>query len=42
MVEEVYVKWIEGLPAGPGDVFRLLRSLYGTKQAARAWHKTLD
>ena len=42
MDDEVYVKWIAGLPGRVGDVFRLKRTLYGTKQAARAWYKKLD
>jgi hypothetical protein len=42
MKEDVYAKWIDGLPGERGDVFKLQKTLYGTKQAARAWFEKLD
>jgi transposase InsO family protein len=39
--EELYMTQPEGYDDGSGDVLRLVKALYGTKQAARAWYKTL-
>lgn len=38
--EEIYMKQPEGFNSGP-DVYRLRKSLYGLKQAARVWNETL-
>lgn len=37
--EEIYMTLPEGLDGEPGDVCRLERSLYGLKQASRAWNE---
>ncbi len=38
----VYIKapdwWPEPIPKGPGHCLQLLKSIYGTRQAARRWH----
>jgi hypothetical protein len=39
--EEVYVSQPPGFEDSSGRVWRLKKSLYGLKQAARAWHKKL-
>ena len=36
--EEIYMSPPAGVTVAPGRVFRVLRSLYGLKQAARDWH----
>ena len=36
--EEIYMAPPEGVTVMPGRVFKLLRSLYGLKQAARDWN----
>jgi hypothetical protein len=42
--DELYIKQPDGYEdkTHPSKVCRLLKSLYGTKQAARQWNKTLD
>ena len=43
--EEIYIKLPEGYPAKPqdkGKVLRLLKALYGTKQAPYSWNQTID
>lgn len=40
--EDVYVEAPIGFPLPNGKVYKLNKSLYGTKQAPRAWNKTLD
>ena len=42
--EEVYVRPPAGVPhlASLGHVLRLLRALYGLRQASRAWHRKLE
>jgi hypothetical protein len=43
--EEVYIRPPVGLDpplAAPGEVLRLLRALYGLRQAGRAWNKRLE
>ncbi|TFY71470.1 hypothetical protein EVG20_g1549 [Dentipellis fragilis] len=41
--EEIYVRQPEGFTEkGPEWVWRLLKSLYGLKQAGRCWHKKLN
>ncbi|GAB9477113.1 hypothetical protein Gpo141_00014172 [Globisporangium polare] len=44
MEDEVYIRQPDGYEdeTHPEKVCRLLKSLYGTKQAARQWNKTLD
>ncbi|KAF1317267.1 Integrase catalytic core protein, partial [Globisporangium splendens] len=44
MTDEVYIKQPDGYEDEnhPGKVCRLMKSLYGTKQAARQWNKKLD
>ena len=39
--EEIYMRQPEGFEDGTNRVARLLRSLYGLKQAARVWNKLL-
>jgi hypothetical protein len=39
--EEIYVRQPPGYGDGSGRVWRLQKSLYGLKQAARAWHAKL-
>ena len=39
--EEIYMIQPEGFEDGMNRVARLLRSLYGLKQAARVWNKLL-
>ena len=39
--EEIYMRQPEGFEDGTNQVARLLRSLYGLKQAARVWNKLL-
>jgi len=39
--EEVYISQPEGFGDGTPRVLRLLKSLYGLKQASKAWHDTL-
>ena len=39
--EEVYMRQPEGFAHDPSQVCRLLRALYGLRQAPRAWHQTL-
>ena len=39
--EEIYMQPPEGYDFGKGMVWKLKKSLYGLKQAARAWHETL-
>jgi transposase InsO family protein len=39
--EEIYMKPPEGLQVSPGKVCRLVKSLYGLRQAPRAWHTKL-
>ena len=41
--EEVYMQQPEGFEQGDPDMFlRLLKGLYGLKQAGHIWHKKLD
>ncbi|POM64196.1 Retrotransposon Tca5 Polyprotein [Phytophthora palmivora] len=40
--EEVYMKVPQGLNVADGNVCRLRRSLYGLKQAAAAWYRTIS
>lgn len=44
MTEDVYIKVPAGYPGkhGPGDVLKLIGSMYGTKQAPREWHRAID
>ena len=39
--EEVYMHQIKGFerPGTAGKIFKLVKALYGTKQAAHAWQK---
>jgi hypothetical protein len=39
--DEIYMKPPEGLQVSPGKVCRLVKSLYGLRQAPRAWHTKL-
>jgi hypothetical protein len=39
--ETIYMEQPEGYDFGGGMVWKLCKSLYGLKQAARAWHETL-
>jgi hypothetical protein len=39
--EEVYMRQPDGFAHDPSQVCRLLRALYGLRQAPRAWHQTL-
>ena len=39
--EDLYMEPPEGYDFGGGKVWELQKSLYGLKQAARAWHSTL-
>jgi len=39
--EEVYVQPPQGVKVRPGHVWKLLKAMYGTPQAARAWYKYL-
>ena len=40
--EEVFVEVPEGLNAPPGTVMKLVKALYGIKQAPRAWNQCID
>lgn len=40
--EELYMRAPQGVEGYEGQVFRLRRSLYGLKQAGRAWNQKLD
>ena len=40
--ETIYVKVPEGMNAGPNQVLRLNKALYGIKQAPREWHIEID
>jgi hypothetical protein len=41
--EDVYVDWIDGLREVPnGYCYKLIKALYGTKQASRQWNIALD
>ena len=40
--EEIYMHQPDGFTDGTGRVCRLIKSLYGLKQAARAWNTTFD
>ena len=43
MDEEVYVEQPEGYAEhGKEKVYRMMKSMYGTKQASRNWHATVD
>lgn len=44
MTEDVYIKVPFGYPGKhePGDVLKLVRAMYGTKQAPREWHRAAD
>jgi hypothetical protein len=40
---DIYMDQPEGLPQGPkGTVLKLLKNIYGLKQASRAWYQLLD
>ena len=39
--EEIYMQQPEGYDDGTGRVCQLLKSIYGLKQASRAWYDTL-
>lgn len=40
--EELYMQQPEGFDDNSGQVLKLVKALYGTKQAGRAWYKTLQ
>lgn len=40
--EELYMRLPHGIGANSGKVVRLLRSIYGLKQASRVWNQLLD
>lgn len=40
--EEIYMRMPEGAGVNSGKIVRLLRSIYGLKQASRIWNKLLD
>ena len=40
--EEIYMKQLEGYIEDPSSVWKLRKSLYGTKQAPRAWYSKMD
>jgi hypothetical protein len=40
--EEIYVRLPEGCGINSGKIVRLLKSLYGLKQASRVWNNLLD
>ncbi|SGY38977.1 BQ5605_C003g02116 [Microbotryum silenes-dioicae] len=44
MTEDVYIKVPDGWPLAhnPGSVLKLLKSMYGTKQAPRQWYAAVD
>ena len=41
LVEDIYMKFPEGVQPVPGKVLKLKKSLYGLKQAPRMWNKLL-
>lgn len=41
LVEEIYMKALEGYAIPPGKVLKLNRSLYGIKQTSRQWYRKL-
>ena len=42
MKEEIYMQKLEGFVSNPYLVCRLNKSLYGIKQAPRAWYAKID
>ena len=40
--EEIYMKQWEGFIDDPSLVYKLRKSLYGIKQAPRAWYSKMD
>ena len=40
--DEIYIEYPPGYPGEPGTCLKLLKGLYGLKQAARIWNKVLN
>jgi len=40
--EEIYMKALDGFSTEKTDLWKLLKSLYGLKQALHIWNKLLD
>ena len=40
--EEIYMCFPQGVGPNSGKIVRLLRSIYGLKQASRVWNELLD
>ena len=42
LTKDIYMQKLEGFVSNPSLVCRLKKSLYGIKQAPRAWYATID
>jgi len=40
--KEIYMKALDGFGTEKNDLWKLLKSLYGLKQASHVWNKLLD